>query len=114
MVREYLITSEFYQEDTVLSEEQARAFSEREEVDIAATSILYATRVFNNGSYQPEILQNQDSNGSVNVDVSYARSERISTMVLNQRILVIDGFGTPSGLNLRVSYQDLTDKEGTR
>lgn len=114
MVREYLITSEFYPEDTVLSEEQARAFSESEEVDIAATSILYATRVFNDGSYQPAVFQNQDSNGSVNVDVSYTRSERISTMVLNQRILVIDGFGTDSGLNVRVSYQELTTKEASR
>lgn len=114
MVREYLITSEFYPEDTVLSEEQARTFSEREEVDIAAASILYATRVFNDGSYQPEILQNLDGNGSVNVDVSYTRSERISTMVLNQRILVINGSGTPSGLNVRVSYQHVTNTKAAR
>lgn len=114
MVQEYLITSEFYPEDTVLSEEQARAFSEREEVDIVATSILYATRVFNDGSYQPAVFQNQDSNGSVNVDVSYTRSERISTMVLNQRILVIDVLGTDSGLNVRVSYQDVPNTKAAR
>lgn len=113
-MREHLITSGFYPEDTILSTEQAREFSEQEQVEIAATSVLYATKVFNDGSYQPEISQNLDNNGAVDVYVSYARSERISTMVLNQRILVIDGFGTPNGLNLRVSYQNLTIKEASR
>lgn len=103
-VQEYTIMSRFYPEDTYIDAEQISELSARESLQLTDSSLVYATRVFSNGTIQPTIEIFENGTEIQYVNVIYKASFEAGLMVLNQRIIIIEA---PIGINdisLTVSY----------
>ena len=103
-LQEYTIMSGFYPEDAYLDPTQISEFSAKEGLRLNENALVYATRIFPDGTYQPTISNRQDSYGPLLINVIYDGSAGAGLAVLNQRILVIEPSNSSGGVSLIISY----------